>query len=95
MGVRINTIMQTCFFKLSGVLPARRGDRRHQGLDQEDLRQAGGGKVVEQNFAAVDAAVSNLSEGEGTRRDQVTSRLHMRPAGAGKRPAVRQGRAGR
>ena len=28
MGGRINTIMQTCFFALSGVLPARRGDRR-------------------------------------------------------------------
>ena len=40
MGTRINTIMQTCFFAISGVLPAERGHRRHQEGDQEDLRQA-------------------------------------------------------
>ena len=45
MGGRINTIMQTCFFAISGILPARGGDRAHQEVDREDLRQAraGGG----------------------------------------------------
>ena len=33
--------MQPCFFSLSGVLPGRRGDRAHQGLGREGLRQAG------------------------------------------------------
>ena len=28
MGKRINTIMQTCFFAISGVLPQDRGDSR-------------------------------------------------------------------
>ncbi len=40
LGGRINTVMQTCFFALSGVLPARRGDRRDQGGDREDLRRS-------------------------------------------------------
>ena len=31
MGGRINTIMQTCFFAISGVLPRERGDRADQG----------------------------------------------------------------
>jgi pyruvate-ferredoxin/flavodoxin oxidoreductase len=47
MGRRINTIMQTCFFAISGVLP------REQAIDEikkpsEDLRQAGrGGRAQE------------------------------------------------
>ena len=40
-AARINTIMQTCFFAISGVLPQGRGDRRDQEIDQEDLRQEG------------------------------------------------------
>ncbi len=41
MGTRINTIMQTCFFAISGVLAQRRGDHPDQGVDQENLRQEG------------------------------------------------------
>ena len=40
MGNRLNTIMQTCFFAISGVLPSRRSDCADQEVDQEDLRQA-------------------------------------------------------
>ena len=43
MGGRINTIMQVCFFALSGVLPQGRGDRGDQVFHQEDLRQEGRG----------------------------------------------------
>ena len=38
---RTNTMLQTCFFAISGVLPARRGHRPRQGGDPQDLRQAG------------------------------------------------------
>ena len=38
MGTRINTIMQTCFFAISGVLPRDAGDRADQARDREDLR---------------------------------------------------------
>jgi pyruvate-ferredoxin/flavodoxin oxidoreductase len=40
MGGRINTIMQTCFFALSGVLPRDEADEGDQGRDRPDLRQA-------------------------------------------------------
>ncbi len=40
MGNRINTIMQTCFFAISGVLAARRSHRANQEVHPEDLRQA-------------------------------------------------------
>ena len=61
MGVRINTIMQTCFFALSGVLP------RDQAIDQikEAIRKTYGKRgesILRHNFAAVDAALSNLHE---------------------------------
>ena len=37
MGVRINTIMQTCFFAISGCAAARRGNREDQGIDPQDV----------------------------------------------------------
>ncbi len=40
MGGRINTIMQTCFFAISGILPREAGDRRDQASHQENLWQA-------------------------------------------------------
>ena len=40
MGNRVNTVMQPCFFVLSGVLPAERGDRPHQSVGREDVRHA-------------------------------------------------------
>jgi pyruvate-ferredoxin/flavodoxin oxidoreductase len=59
MGVRINTIMQTCFFAISGVLP------RDEAIDRikEAIRKTYGKRgeaVVEKNFAAVDAALAHL-----------------------------------
>ena len=37
MGGRINTIMQTCFFAISGILPSRAGYHRDQESHQEDI----------------------------------------------------------
>ncbi|MBA2704259.1 MAG: pyruvate:ferredoxin (flavodoxin) oxidoreductase [Blastocatellia bacterium] len=61
LGNRINTIMQTCFFALSGVLP------RDEAIVQikDSIRKTYGKRgesVVLQNFAAVDAALANLHE---------------------------------
>ena len=44
MGNRINTVMQPCFFRLSGVLPADGRHRQDQGRRRVDLRQAGSGR---------------------------------------------------
>lgn len=59
MGRRINTIMQTCFFAISGVLP------REEAIAQikdaiEKTYGSKGRKVVEQNFAAVDQTLTHL-----------------------------------
>ena len=61
MGRRINTVMQACFFALSGVLP------RDEAIAQikhaiEKTYRAKGQSVVEQNYAAVDAALDHLHE---------------------------------
>ena len=61
MGNRINTIMQTCFFAISGVLP------RGEAIDQikksiEKTYGKRGEAVVERNFEAVDHTLANLHE---------------------------------
>ena len=54
MGVRINTIMQTCFFAISGVLPR---DEAIAAIKHAIKKTYGkrGEAVVKKNFAAVDA----------------------------------------
>jgi pyruvate-ferredoxin/flavodoxin oxidoreductase len=77
MGVRINTIMQTCFFKLAKMLPPEEAiDQIKQSIKQT-YGKKGGGKVVEQNFAAVDAALSGLYEVKVP--SEATSKLRMVP----------------
>jgi pyruvate-ferredoxin/flavodoxin oxidoreductase len=61
MGVRINTIMQTCFFAISGVLP------REEAIAQikKAIKKTYGRKgeaVVRKNFQAVDTTLANLFE---------------------------------
>ena len=61
MGGRINMIMQTCFFKLSGVIPAEEAI----GYIKEAIKKTYGKKgeeVVAKNIAAVDATLENLHE---------------------------------
>ena len=56
MGVRINTIMQTCFFKLANVIPADEAITHIKEAIKKTYGKKGGGKIVEQNNAAVDGA---------------------------------------
>src|SRR5437763_2705915 len=61
LGNRTNTIMQTCFFAISGVLP------REEAIIKikESIKKTYGKRgepVVRQNFAAVDAALEHLHE---------------------------------
>jgi pyruvate-ferredoxin/flavodoxin oxidoreductase len=61
MGNRINTIMQTCFFAISGALP------REEAIEKikESIRKTYGKKgeeVVSRNCAAVDTTLDNLHE---------------------------------
>ena len=61
MGRRINTIMQTCFFYLSDVLPT---DEAIAAIKQAIHKTYGkrGRRIVEQNYAAVDSAIEHLYE---------------------------------
>lgn len=67
MGHRINTIMQTCFFALIGQATSTPLLSRERAIDEikEAIQKTYGKRgqaVVEQNFAAVDAALSHLHE---------------------------------
>jgi pyruvate-ferredoxin/flavodoxin oxidoreductase len=61
MGARINTIMQTCFFALSGVLPKDEAIDRIKGAIKKSYGSKGE-KVVQMNYNAVDQALANLHE---------------------------------
>ena len=61
LGGRTNTVLQTCFFAISGVLPreAAIGQIKHA------IRKTYGSKgqgIVDKNFAAVDATLARLHE---------------------------------
>jgi pyruvate-ferredoxin/flavodoxin oxidoreductase len=59
MGGRINTIMQTCFFALSNVLPREQAIAAIKNAVQKTYGKRGPA-VVEKNFAAVDRTLENL-----------------------------------
>ena len=58
---RTNTVLQTCFFALSGVLPH---DEAIAAIKQAISKSYGrkGKRIVEQNWAAVDGALARLHE---------------------------------
>ena len=61
MGGRINTIMQTCFFQLAGVLPAEEAIRMIKDAIKKTYGKRGDA-IVQMNYAAVDASIANLHE---------------------------------
>ena len=61
MGSRINTIMQTCFFAISGVLPREEAIAAIKSAIQKTYGKRGDA-VVQKNFAAVDASIAHLHE---------------------------------
>ncbi len=61
MGGRINTIMQTCYFAISGVLPRDEAIAKIKAYAEKTYMKKGKA-VVEKNFAAIDASVANLHE---------------------------------
>ena len=61
MGRRTNTVLQTCFFALSGVLPK---DEAIAQIKKAITKTYGkkGEQIVKMNFAAVDAALAGMKE---------------------------------
>ena len=86
MGTRTNTIMQTCFFAISGVMPK---DTAIEKIKYSIRKTYGkkGEEIVRKNFEAVDYTVANLQRGEGSgRATSVIEMLRVVPAaGAGVR----------
>jgi pyruvate-ferredoxin/flavodoxin oxidoreductase len=84
LGARINTIMQPCFFHVSGVLPEEEVIPRIKASIEKEYGKRGR-KVVEKNFAAVDRALSELSEVKVPA--EATSTLHRMPPMPSNAPA--------
>jgi pyruvate-ferredoxin/flavodoxin oxidoreductase len=61
MGTRINTIMQTCFFALSGVLPREEAIAQIKKAVEKTYAKKGE-EVVRRNFAAIDHTLAHLFE---------------------------------
>jgi len=74
MGTRTNTIMQTSFFAISGVLPSAQAiDKIKKSIKKTYGKK--GDEVVQKNFEAVDHTVAHLQQVKVP--DKVTSKLEM------------------
>ena len=76
MGGRVNTIMQTCFFAISGVLPK---DEAIKAIKKSIEKTYGrkGEDVVKKNFEAVDMTLANLHKVDYPKK--VTSTIEIPP----------------
>jgi pyruvate-ferredoxin/flavodoxin oxidoreductase len=83
MGSRMNTILQTCFFAISKVLPR---DEAIEAIRQSihDTYGKKGDEVVRQNLRAVDETLSHMFEVSVP--EKVTSQIEMPPAFAAGAP---------
>jgi pyruvate-ferredoxin/flavodoxin oxidoreductase len=61
MGGRVNTIMQTCFFAISGVLPHDEAIEKIKGSIRKTYGRKGE-EIVKMNFNAVEQSLANLHE---------------------------------
>jgi pyruvate-ferredoxin/flavodoxin oxidoreductase len=84
MGGRVNTIMQTCFFAISGVLPK---DQAIEAIKHAIKKEYGkkGEEIVKKNWAAVDQTLAHMYEIPVPAK--ATSTLAMRPAVPDEAPA--------
>ncbi len=83
MGVRINTIMQTCFFAISNIFPK---DKAIEMIKDTIKKTYGsrGDKIVQMNFNAVDKTLEGLFEVPVP--SQVTSKIQLQPPVSGNAP---------
>src|SRR5207248_103205 len=84
MGNRINTIMQTCFFAISGVLPREEAIAAIKKAIEETYGKRGQA-VVQKNFTAVDQALSRLYQVKVP--EKVSATFEMLPPVPARAPA--------
>ncbi|HHT9129764.1 MAG TPA: pyruvate:ferredoxin (flavodoxin) oxidoreductase [Candidatus Brocadiaceae bacterium] len=76
LGSRINMIMQTAFFVISGIIPKEDAIKAIKTEIKKTYMKKGE-EVVKLNYAAVDKALQNIVEVKVP--DKVTSKIRMRP----------------
>ncbi len=76
LGKRTNTVLQTCFFAISGVLPREEAIQKIKDAIVKSYSHKGD-KIVQMNFNAVDKALENLYEVEYP--ETVTSNIPLQP----------------
>jgi len=76
LGVRINTIMQAAFFKISGILPVDEAVDLMKKFAKKTYGKRGE-TVVQMNYAAIEAGIAEVQEVEVP--GQVTSTIEMPP----------------
>jgi pyruvate-ferredoxin/flavodoxin oxidoreductase len=76
MGARVNTIMQTCFFAISGILPREQAIAAIKRSIEKTYGRKGE-EIVRRNYEAVDLTLANLFE--VTIPSGVTSTIEMPP----------------
>jgi len=76
LGKRTNTILQTCFFAISGILPKEEAIQKIKDAIIKSYSHKGD-KVVQMNFNAVDKSLENLQK--VTYSEQVTNGKQLKP----------------
>jgi pyruvate-ferredoxin/flavodoxin oxidoreductase len=80
LGKRTNTILQTCFFAISGVLPKDEAIQKIKTAIEKTYSHKGE-NIVQMNFNAVDASLANLEKVEYPK--EVTSNKPFKPIMSG------------
>ena len=83
LGKRTNTLLQTCFFAISGILSKDEAIQKIKDSIQKSYGHKGE-SVLEMNFKAVDTALANLFKVEYPKK--ITSDLKLLPAIYGDAP---------
>ncbi|MGB5495802.1 MAG: pyruvate:ferredoxin (flavodoxin) oxidoreductase [Sedimenticolaceae bacterium] len=83
LGRRINTIMQVCFFAITGVLEIEQAIVRIKTMVEKTYGRKGR-RLLERNFAAIDATLADLHTVAVP--TQVSSRIEMPPVVAANAP---------
>ncbi|WP_242084128.1 pyruvate:ferredoxin (flavodoxin) oxidoreductase [Aestuariivivens sediminis] len=76
LGKRTNTVLQTCFFAISGVLPKDEAIQKIKDAIVKSYSKKGE-KVVQMNFNAVDKSLENLQKVDYPK--QITSNDELKP----------------
>ncbi len=84
LGKRTNTVLQTCFFAISGILPKAEAIQKIKDAIVKSYSHKGE-KVVKMNFNAVDTSLANLQKvdypKQASSNKMLLSAMHNAPAG--------------